>query len=240
MFNYLYKQYKTEILKTSTLMSLKELKPYEKVFLTIVVLGSILTGFFSLLNIQEGIYISFGIVLVGIILLMVIINRKPEQKQIVNDIIKPSANNRMQKMVDLLIEFGIDITEEKQLEQLITYAKREQEAYDVWKGLRKAVKGMATYIILPIITIFLSEFFKDVGYDIFLIRAFFLLFIGLFLVLFISSFGIVINKILNPDIRDLDSFIRDIENVKIFSKKAQSMIQKESREQYSCATNNEK
>lgn len=116
MFNCLYKQYKTEILKTSTLMSLKELKPYEKVFLTIVVLGSILTGVFSLLKIQEGIYISFGIVLVGIILLMAIRNRKPEQKRIVNDIIKPSANNRMQKMVDLLIEFGIDITEEKQFD----------------------------------------------------------------------------------------------------------------------------
>lgn len=57
MFNYLYKQYKTEILKTSTLMSLKELKPYEKVFLTVVVFGSILIGVFSLLEIQKGIYI---------------------------------------------------------------------------------------------------------------------------------------------------------------------------------------
>ena len=173
MFNYLYKQYKTEILKTSTLMSLKELKPYEKVFLTVVVFGSILIGVFSLLEIQKGIYISFGIVLTGFFLMMVIRRRKTEQKRIVNEIIKPSANNRMQKMVDLLIEFGIDITEEKQLEQLITYAKREQEAYDVWKGLRKAVKGMATYIILPIITIFLADFFKDVGFEMFLERAFF-------------------------------------------------------------------
>ena len=172
--------------------------------------------------------------------MMVIRRRKTEQKRIVNEIIKPSANNRMQKMVDLLIEFGIDITEEKQLEQLITYAKREQEAYDVWKGLRKAVKGMATYIILPIITIFLADFFKDVEFEMFLERAFFLLFIGFIIVLLISSFGIAINEMLNPDIRDMEYYIRDIENVKIFPKKAQSMIQKESREQYSCATNNEK
>jgi len=60
MFNYLYKQYKTEILKTSTLMSLKELKPYEKVFLTVVVFGSILIGVFSLLEIQKGIYIIWN------------------------------------------------------------------------------------------------------------------------------------------------------------------------------------
>ncbi|MCR4943485.1 MAG: hypothetical protein K5986_03335 [Clostridium sp.] len=228
MFNCLYKQYKTEILKTSTLMSLKELKPYEKVFLTIVLLGSILTGIFSLLEIQAGIYISFGIVLVGIILLMVIRNRKPEQKRIVNDIIKPSANSRMQKMVDLLIEFGIDITEEKQLDQLITYAKREQDAYDVWKGLRKATKGMATYIILPIITIFLSDFFKGVEPEIFLERAFFLLFIGFFIILFVFSFGFSIKDMLNPDIRDLGYFISDIEDVKTFQKKAQSMTRKES------------
>lgn len=228
MFNCLYKQYKTEILKTSTLMSLKELKPYEKVFLTIVLLGSILTGIFSLLEIQTGIYISFGIVLAGIILLMVIRNRKPEQKRIVNDIIKPSANSRMQKMVDLLIEFGIDITEEKQLDQLITYAKREQDAYDVWKGLRKATKGMATYIILPIITIFLSDFFKGVEPEIFLKRAFFLLFIGFIIILLVFSFGLSIKDMLNPDIRDLDYFISDIEDVKTFQKKAQSMTRKES------------
>lgn len=208
--------------------------------MTVVVFGSILIGVFSLLEIQKGIYISFGIVLTGLFLMMVIRRRKTEQKRIVNEIIKPSANNRMQKMVDLLIEFGIDITEEKQLEQLITYAKSEQEAYDVWKELRKAVKGMATYIILPIITIFLADFFKDVEFEMFLERAFFLLFIGFIIVLLISSFGIAINEMLNPDIRDMEYFIRDIENVKIFPKKAQSMIQKESREQYSCATNNEK
>ena len=66
------------------------------------------------------------------------------------------------------------------------------------------------------------------------------MFIGFIIVLLISSFGIAINEMLNPDIRDMEYFIRDIENVKIFPKKAQSMIQKESREQYSCATNNEK
>ena len=59
MFNSLYKQYKIEILKTDS-MSLKDLKPYEKLFLTFFILGSILIGIFSLLDIKVGIYISFG------------------------------------------------------------------------------------------------------------------------------------------------------------------------------------
>ena len=56
MFNSLYKQYKIEILKTGS-MSLKDLKPYEKLFLTFFILGSISMGIFSLLEIQVGIYI---------------------------------------------------------------------------------------------------------------------------------------------------------------------------------------
>ena len=150
--------------------------------------------------------------------------KKTEQERRFNEIIKPTANTRMKKMVYLLKEYGVDISEEKQLEQLIIYAKMEQDVYDVWKGLRKATKGMATYILLPIITIFLSEFFSDVELEMFLIRAGILLFIGFIIVLLVCSFSIDINDMLNPDIRDLEYFIRDIEDVKAFPAKAQEMI----------------
>ena len=59
-------------------------------------------------------------------------------------------------------------------------------------------------------------------------RAVFLLFIVFIIVLLIFTFGISIKDMLNPDIRDLDYFISDIEDVKTFQKKAQSMIRKES------------
>lgn len=223
MFNSLYKQYKIEILKTGS-MSLKELKPYEKLFLTFFILGIILMGIFSLLEIQVGIYISFGFFLVCLIIFMLFSGKKTEQERRFNEIIKPTANTRMKKMVYLLKEYGVDILEEKQLEQLIIYAKMEQDVYDVWKGLRKATKGMATYILLPIITIFLSEFFSDVELEMFLIRAGILLFIGFIIVLLVCSFSLDINDMLNPDIRDLEYFIRDIEDVKAFPAKAQEMI----------------
>jgi hypothetical protein len=223
MFNSLYKQYKIEILKTDS-MSLKDLKPYEKLFLTFFILGSILIGIFSLLDIKVGIYISFGFFFVCLIIFMFFSGKKTEQKRRFDEIIKPKANTRMKKMVSLLKEYGVDISEEKQLEQLIIYAKMEQDVYDVWKGLRKATKGMATYIILPIITIFLSEFFSDVELEMFLIRAGILLFIGFIIVLLVCSFSIDINDMLNPDIRDLEYFIRDIEDVKAFPAKAQEMI----------------
>lgn len=43
MFNYLYKKYKVEVLKTSTWLSIKELKLYEKLSLVMVILGGILS-----------------------------------------------------------------------------------------------------------------------------------------------------------------------------------------------------
>jgi hypothetical protein len=69
---------------------------------------------------------------------MVFSGKKTEQERRFNEIIKTTANTRMKKMIYLLKEYGVDISEEKQLEQLIIYAKMEQDIYDVWKGLRKA------------------------------------------------------------------------------------------------------
>ena len=39
MFNYLFKKYKVEVLKTSTWLSIKELKQYEKLSLVLVILS---------------------------------------------------------------------------------------------------------------------------------------------------------------------------------------------------------
>ena len=58
MFNYLYKKYKVEVLKISTWLSIKELKLYEKLSLVMVILGSILSGVFTLIKNDIGSYIS--------------------------------------------------------------------------------------------------------------------------------------------------------------------------------------
>lgn len=154
MFNFLYKRYKVEVLNTSLWMSVKDLKLYEKVFLTIVVFGAILSAVFSMLNIKLGLGISVILILFGFVLLMIARSRKPEQRRIVEEIIGPSANDRMQKVINLLISFEIDVNDEKQLDNLIEQAKKQQEAFDVWKGFRHALSGMATYILLPIVTFF--------------------------------------------------------------------------------------
>lgn len=220
MFNYLYKKYKIEILKTSTWLSIKELKLYEKFILVMFILGGILSGVFALSKNDIGSYVSLAMTIIGIILIPVFRSRKKEQQRIVKEIIEPLANERMQKVVQLLVEFGIDISNEEHLNNLIEQAKREQTVYDVWIGLKKSFSRMSTYILLPVITIFISEFFKDVGWEILVKRAVLILMLCLCIVLITSVVASNFNDILNPDIRNLDYFIKDIEDIKIFKAKA--------------------
>ena len=79
---------------------------------------------------------------------------------------------------------------------------------------------MSTYILLPVITIFISEFFKDVGWEILVKRPVLILMLCLCIVLITSVVASNFNDILNPDIRNLDYFIKDIEDIKIFKAKA--------------------
>ncbi len=82
-----------------------------------------------------------------------------------------------------MIEFEIDISNEEHLNNLIEQAKKEQDTYDVWKGFKKSFSGLTTYILLPIITILISEFFKDVGWETILVRAVVILMIYVCIVL---------------------------------------------------------
>lgn len=227
MFNYLYKKYKVEILKTSTWLQIKELKLYEKVFLVMFILGGILSGVFALIKNYIGSYISLAMIIIGLAFIFVFGSRKKEQQRIVKEIIEPLANERMQKVVQLLVEFGIDISNEEHLNNLIEQAKKEQIAYDVWRDLKKSFSGMTTYILLPIITIFISEFFKDVGWETLVVRAGVILMICLCIVLITSAFALNFNDILNTDIRNLNYFIKDVEDIKIFKAKAKNFVNKE-------------
>ena len=90
------------------------------------------------------------------------------------------------------------------------------------KGFKKSFSRLTTYILLPIITILISEFFKDVGWETILVRAVVILMICTCIVLITLVFALNFNDILNPDIRNLNYFIKDVEEVKIFKVKVKN------------------
>lgn len=216
MFNYLFKRYKVDILQKDSTFSFKDMQLYEKIFLAMWIIGSMLILAFALLGYMIGIFGSSAILIIAFLILIIGGSNKMEQKRILNEKIGPAAEKRMNEMVNLLRSFHIDVHNKKQLDEIIVMARKEEEMYDAWKGFRGLFKGITTYILLPVITILLAEFFKDVSLFILIRRAFVLILFCLCIVLMISAFSMGITDILNPEIRDLRRLIRDIENIKVF------------------------
>ena len=216
MFYSLYKKYKVDILKKDSTFSFKDMQLYEKIFLAMWIIGAMLILAFALLGYMIGILGSSAILFIAFLILVIGGSNKMEQKRILNEKIGPAAEKRMNEMVKLLRSFHIDVHNKKQLDEIIVMARKEEELYDAWKGFRGLFKGITTYILLPVITILLAEFFKDVSLSILIRRAIVLILFCLSIGLIISAFSMGITDFLNPEIRDLRCLIRDIENIKVF------------------------
>ena len=216
MFYSLYKKYKVDILQKDSTFSFKDMQLYEKIFLAMWIVGAMLILAFALLGYMIGILGSSAILFIAFLILVIGGSNKMEQKRILNEKTVPAAEKRMNEMVKLLRSFHIDVHNKKQLDEIIVMARKEEESYDAWKGFRGLFKGITTYILLPVITILLAEFFKDVSLSVLIRRATVLILFCLSIGLMISVFSMGITDILNPEIRDLRRLIRDIEDIKVF------------------------
>ena len=218
MFFYLYKRYIVDILQKDSTFSFKDMQLYEKIFLAMWIIGAMLILAFALLGYMIGIFGSSAILFIAFLILIIGGSNKMEQKRILNEKIGPAAEKRMNEMVKLLRSFHIDVRNKNELEEIIVMARKEEDLYDAWKGYRGLFKGMTTYILLPVISILLIEYFKDVAWSILITRAIILILFCLSMVIMISAFSMGITGILNPEIRDLRRLIRDIEDIKVFYK----------------------
>ena len=216
MFYSLYKKYKVDILQKDSTFSFKDMQLYEKIFLAMWIVGAMLILAFALLGYMIGILGSSAILFIAFLILVIGGSNKMEQKRILNEKTVPAAEKRMNEMVKLLRSFHIDVHNKKQLDEIIVMARKEEESYDAWKGFRGLFKGITTYILLPVITILLAEFFKDVSLSLLIRRAIVLILFCLSIGLIISAFSMGITDILHPEIRDLRRLIRDIEDIKVF------------------------
>ena len=216
MFYYLYKRYKVDILQKDSTFSFKDMQLYEKIFLAMWIIGAMLLLAFALLEYMIGIFGSSAILFIAFLILIIGGSNKMEQRRILNEKIGPAAEKRMNDMVKLLRSFHIDVHNKKQLEEIIVMARKEEELYDIWKGFRGLFKGMTTYILLPVISILLAEYFRDVAWPTLITRAIVLMLFCLSMVLMIFVFSMGITDILNPEIKDLRRLIRDIEDIKVF------------------------
>lgn len=220
MFNLLYKKYKNDILKFSAWEEFKKLRFYEKAFLIEVIFCAILEYFFAFISKLNGFVVVLVILLFCFIAFKVKRNKTEEQNRIIYEVIKPEATKRMQQMIVLLKEFHIDISDDQQLDRLIERAKKEQINYDVLLDLKAPSVSVATYILLPALTLFLQRLFEKSGLMEMVQRILLLLVLCGIAVVVIYSFSNIFKELFNKDFRNLDCFIKDIEDIRDFHNKA--------------------
>lgn len=223
MFDFLFSQYKLEMYDKSIWKRINGLQLYEKVLLFIIIAGSIIATIFAIFNKPKGALISAIVMILGILIDLIIQNKRNEKIRISNGILEPRSRQRIEKMSRLLEKCEIDINDMEELDALIKYAKVEKNKYDVWRDMRGAFKGLNKYLIIPIITVFITELFKGDDGDKILHNAISLMFFVAIIVIGVVAFAPTMNDIFNAEVRKIDELIRDVEELKVFKNRVNTI-----------------
>lgn len=223
MFDCLLKQYEADVFNTEAESNIWEVLKSHKKVRFIVMVSMIVLGMVLSVVCQENKYLSLvAIVLVvgGFVGLLLFQNKsKPIILEVIN---RPTKKTQMKDMINLLKNFNINVRNERKLNQLIERAeraKKEQDQKKLWSLLKN--------VIFMVLSAFLTKIFKeadwqtsiDIAIKPILISAMALFFGG-----FLRDFFFISKK------QILDSFISDVEDIKLFPKIVRSIIIRERNE----------
>ncbi len=226
MFDYLFYKYKYKVLKGKFINRVKRLALYEKICLAFGIILIIPTIIFMFKNNIRVMYIILAASFVDLVLLIILQNIGVHQDKKLKNWFEPHAKSRMKDVVELLEEFEIDINNKEELNGLIEKAKIEKNTFDSLRFIKQPLSIFAKYIFIPVLSSILTVLFvKDDG-NVYLTQA--TVFLSYFLVIVLYGYLVVkiINQLFNRDFLDIDTFVSDIENVKVFSEKANSYSKK--------------
>ena len=221
MYNYLYQKYKNEMIDTGITNVFKKTNKYERIALLSLLLGVVgfLISFLFKLYILGMVF--YAIIIATAMISMIRDKSKKIKIQYTEEIIKPNAYARIERMVGLLRkpEIDIDVTDKNQLEDVISLAKKERDLYLADNRTKAIFSGVWSSIVVPTISILLSKFLAEIDFKriiVCIILSVLMFFAGYMVSEFKTS--------LNTEIRDLNCFIRDLENVKVFYQKTKSVL----------------
>ncbi|MBO4609374.1 MAG: hypothetical protein J5696_05825 [Lachnospiraceae bacterium] len=216
MFNCMFLKYKIEVLNVDLKKLLSRMHWYEIVGVLLMVAGAIAFDFFlGLLNFW-GSCISFGGIFIGIVFLVASDLLPKLKKRKYSERTVPYAYERMDDMIKLLKTFDIDPNDKDQVNLLIETAKKERITYDVWGGFRGVTKGIFTYVIIPIVAVLIANLFEDTKEISQISYALFVVLCGLACVVIVYAVVSMFKGLFNADIKKLDYFIEDLEDLLVF------------------------
>lgn len=217
MFYYMMRKYRVDVLKCDSNRNIKELRLYEKISFLIMFIGLSASAILAILRYTTYAILSYSLIFFGVLLLYIFRNFGKEEKIFNEKVIYPNSKKRMKSVVDLLMFFDIDYENDDELDRLIKYSENEIQRLAVGNHLKRYSEGITKYILIPIITIFLTEYLKVENMEELIVRAFVLLIISTSVVVIV--YGIVfLLEDFNRYKDEINNFKQDIEQLKIFRK----------------------
>lgn len=107
----------------------------------------------------------YTISMVSILVIIVLVQRKKERENMLNNHYKPYSRVRMRAFSELLKEYGIDYNDEKKMNMLIEQAEVAKNRRSVTLGIKSPINATFTYVCSPVITTILNRIVDSIEID---------------------------------------------------------------------------
>ena len=226
MFNYLYEKYKTNVLKSNVTYNINRMTVIEIMLIVAGLIGALLMLVSLFVKSEKLEVYSTLITVVLFVILLIYQSVRTLSIEFIEKKLKHPSEERMKRVVAVLTDCEIDVEDMNQLNALIERAEKEKDRYDYFKEMKSAFLGVGIYGALPAIAIVIADRLKTPDTFSFWFGVIKYALLGLLIVIIISDFTKFYNNFVISDVYKLDSFIRDIENIKAFSKKVKRFADK--------------
>lgn len=219
MFERMFSEYEEVVLNKNTIKWIKGLSTIKKASFFLCYIFLFIGALFSLFNKMIPSIIFYA--LMGICIIVFVVEDKRE-----NDNGNDNAVNMCPRFINtikILNKYGIDVTDENQLDKLIVKIEHEKSKHSYFNLLGNGIKWAGVYLFVPMYTLVINRLFEKSDFKECMKIIIFVVLLSMAAVLIGITFSQMIIEVTFPRNNDLDRFIRDVEDLKLFTKEAKAV-----------------
>lgn len=217
MFEKMYDEYNKVVLHKKLFKWIKGKSIAEKLGLYLSFLSVLCASIFSLNNLKIFAYISYAVMGIGLFVFAISENKEKIKYEKGNSSI---VSPRFVNTIEILEKYGIDVTDEEQLDKLIEKIKREQTEHTYMNLFIRSFKYVGITFIIPVITVLLDKIFDNMDLEKYINAIIKMMIFCFLLIILVIAFYQMVSDFSNSRNNNLKRFIRDVDDIKIFSSKA--------------------
>lgn len=152
----LFIRYKIGLAEIKSTIPFTKLPLYRKIAVIATFAISIVVALLFILKLFNPAFITIGISIVSLMVFIIIDSRKKNLNRMLNNHYSPYSKNRMNMVIKVLQEFGIEVQNTNTIDLLIDEAQKAQIQSDYLLPLKKPLQTLAATIV-PIIVYFAKK-----------------------------------------------------------------------------------